>query len=210
MSSLISFPLQVTPLQAASLATLQAAFADACNFLAPIVREHQCWNRVALHHLAYRQMREHFPDLGAQMACNAIYSVCRFARLVYQHPKSPWHVQRLAWRPLPRLRFSKEAPVFFDRHTLSMRDGRLSLFTLDGRLHFSLDLSEQLQQRFCSDKLKEIVLVREAEGFALRFLFGDRVPSEGAVCADEWPEFLIIEAPESQMRPAAFSLIEAA
>ncbi len=38
------------------------------------------WNRVALHHLMYRNLRDQFPEMGSQMVCNAIYSVSRTCR----------------------------------------------------------------------------------------------------------------------------------
>jgi IS605 OrfB family transposase len=43
--------------------------------MVPYVQEHRCWNRVALHHLVYYQLREKFPALGSQMACQAIRRV---------------------------------------------------------------------------------------------------------------------------------------
>ncbi|MBP6760924.1 MAG: hypothetical protein KA131_04020, partial [Thauera sp.] len=117
MRTLLRIRLNTTPEQKDRLLALQAAFARVCNTLAPIVRESRCWNRVALHHMTYRQLREQFPEIGSQMVCNAIYSVCRASRLVYQHPKSPFNLTRLGERPLPLLRFADSCPVYFDRHT---------------------------------------------------------------------------------------------
>lgn len=152
------------------LTELQAVFAQACNLLAPLVRQHRCWNRVALHHLAYRQLRQALPQLGSQMACNAIYSVCRTARLVYQHPNSPFALARWGERPLPLLRFAPDCPVYFDRHTLSVRPQGLSLFTLDGRMRFDLSLPAQLLQAIATMRLREVVLNRSADGgFRLAF-----------------------------------------
>lgn len=188
MESVLRFPLRVSAAQAESLVALQRQFAAACNFLAPIVRANRCWNRVALHHLAYKALRERFPQLGSQMACNAIYSVCRFARLVYQHPASPWHLQKQA--TLPLLRFLPTAPVFFDRHTLSLKNDRLSLFTLDGRLHFALDTVPETLARFRVERLREIALMRQNETFVLHFRFG--TPED--LDAGELPEYLIVEA----------------
>ena len=47
MKRTASILLDVTAAQAKALAALQAAYADACNALVPIVREHRVWNRVA-------------------------------------------------------------------------------------------------------------------------------------------------------------------
>lgn len=187
----IHFP--ASEAQAQSLLRLQVVFAEACNALAPLVREHRCWNRVALHHLAYRQMREAFPGLGSQMICNAIYSVSRAARLVYQHPSSPWCIQGAAQRPLPLLRFSETAPVYFDRHTLSLRRGGVSMYTLDGRMLFEIELSPELEARFRNEKIREIILSRDVEGFFLCFTFAD---GEAAEASPVFPEYVVAISPE--------------
>src|SRR5438552_18591133 len=103
--------LNASPIEAAKLRQLQAMFAQACNALAPLVQRTKIWNRVALHHMAYKSLREQFPQMGSQMACNAIYSVSRHSRLVYQDPASPFNVARLAGKPLPRLPFNESCPV---------------------------------------------------------------------------------------------------
>ena len=173
MNSKIILRLNTSSEQLASLERLQAAFAEVCNELGPIVQENRCWNRVTLHHLAYRKLREQFPALGSQMVCNAIYSVSRAARLIFQNRTSPWSIEKRVDLPLPRLRFAPAAPVFFDRHTLSLRQGRLSMYTLDGRLRFDVSVTSGDEQRFREEKIKEIVLSRDAQGFFLAFLFGE-------------------------------------
>ncbi|NBT92621.1 MAG: hypothetical protein EBT37_08500, partial [Betaproteobacteria bacterium] len=75
MNILLRVPLNTSTEQSTRLKALQAVFAQACNALAPIVQQTKVWNRVALHHLMYRNLRERFPELGSQMVCNAIYSV---------------------------------------------------------------------------------------------------------------------------------------
>jgi IS605 OrfB family transposase len=72
--------LKVTPQQAARLSALRRAYADACNRLVPLVQAARCWNRVALHQLGYRRLRQE-TSLGAQLACNAIFSVCKAYRI---------------------------------------------------------------------------------------------------------------------------------
>lgn len=198
MKPVVRIALRPSPEQAERLARLQARFAAACNVLAPIVQQTRCWNRVALHHMTYRMLRERFPDLGSQMACNAIYSVCRAARLIYQHPKSPFNVGRVGEGRLPRLGFAQHAPVFFDRHTLSLREGRASMYTLDGRMRFDLALAPEAEQRFRTDKLKEIVMSGSGSDYALSFHFGadDAEPAvaDSGTDALAWPEYLAIDA----------------
>lgn len=215
--SSIRIPLKAAPAQLARLAALQARFAEACNALAPLVAQTRCWNRVALHHMAYKQLRERFPDLGSQMVCNTIYSVSRISRTVYQHPQSPFNVARFeAGKALPRVQFTADAPVYFDRHTLSLKDGVVSLFTLDGRMRFELEVEPAQERRFREQKLREIVLTggaaadaaagRPAPGYALTFQFGsadEAARGPGAARSrDDWPEYVLVTAdPGTSARP---------
>jgi hypothetical protein len=179
MNSSVSIRLDAQPAQFERLKALQAAFAQVCNELAPVVQRTRVWNRVALHHMTYRDLRARYPALGSQMVCNAIYSVSRTCRIVFQAPGSPFHLPRLGSKPLPLLRFSDTAPVYFDRHTLSLRGGRLSLFTLDGRMRFELALGQIQERAFHERKLLEISLMRKSEQFELHFLFAELPPDPG-------------------------------
>ena len=171
---MIRIPLTTTPEQHGRLLALQSAFAQVCNAMSPVVQQTRCWNRVALHHLVYKSLRAKFPALGSQMVCNAIYSVSRTCRLVYQHPGSPFNVTRLGAKPLPLLRFDQNSPVYFDRHTLSVKAGRLSMYTLDGRMRFELALTPDDEVKFHEMKLQEIVLSRRRDAvFELAFSFAD-------------------------------------
>lgn len=200
MNSLLRIPLHASPDQTERLEALQKGFAQVCNALAPLVQQTRVWNRVALHHLAYRQLREQFPEMGSQMVCNAIYSVSRTSRLVFQQPASPFFLGTWGDRPLPTLRFSDTCPVYFDRHTLSIKAGQLSMFTLDGRMRFQLELREQDEQAFHLRKLREVVLARRADGvFELSFLFaevGDKDDGPTLVAnatLAEIPEYVVVE-----------------
>ncbi len=199
MSKLLRITLTHTPEQFERLCVLQAEFARVCNELAPMVRDTRCWNRVALHHMAYKGLREQFPAMGSQMVCNAIYSVSRSSRLVYQHPTSPFNLARWGDKPLPLLRFLEVSPVYFDRHTLSVKDGRLSMYTLDGRMRFHLALGAEDEAAFHGSKLREIVLTREGGNtFVLSFWLGDAEASSGDgvqedAAPGEIPEYLMVE-----------------
>lgn len=211
MKITLSVVLTATPDQASRLQVLQQVFAQACNALAPVVQQTRCWNRVTLHHLKYRSLREQFPALGSQMVCNAIYSVSRAARLVFQHPDSPFLVGRRGGEPglqpvapLPMLNFLPSAPVFFDRHTLTIRSNALSLYTLDGRIHFQLALPQQQLALFAQHRLREVMLTARADGqYVLGFTLvtsedGDDAPAstlpevtgEGG---QPWPSYLIVK-----------------
>ena len=163
-----------------------------------MVQQTRCWNRVALHHLVYRPMRERFPAMGSQMVCNAVYSVSRAARAVLQHPASPWNVQRHPDRPLPLLRFADSAPVYFDRHTLSLRDGVLSMFTLDGRIRFEVRLDPADERRFHDERLLEVVLAADNSGYALTFHFAGAsggAAERPAAAGEERPEYVLVVPP---------------
>ena len=197
MNSQVRIRLNTTPEQSARLIALQTAFAEVCNALVPMVRETRVWNRVALHHMAYRGLRERFPALGSQMVCNAIYSVSRSCRLVFQTPGSPFHLSRIGDRPLPLMRFLETSPVYFDRHTLSLKAGQVSMYTLDGRMRFELALQVADAEAFHHRKLYEILLQREPVGHFLSFRFGDAAGAENLVLAenipDPLPEYVLIE-----------------
>jgi putative transposase len=146
-----SIRLNVDPEQAAALMALQAAYADACNRLVPTVIRHRCWNRVALHHLAYARLRKETP-LGAQMVCNAIFSVCK----AYKAQKELGRIRKDA--PVPAVHFNR-ASVHFDKRTYSIHGERLSLYTLSGRITVTLVTGEHQRRIMASGKAKEAELV---------------------------------------------------
>ena len=198
MNHILRVPLNTSDEQSSRLLALQVAFAQVCNALSPVVQQTRVWNRVALHHLMYHGLRERFPEVGSQMVCNAIYSVSRTSRLVFQHPNSPLHLSKLEGKPLPLLRFADNCPVYFDRHTLSVKAGQLSMYTLDGRMRFALALSPEDEANFNQKKLREIVLSRRQDAlFELSFLFSDTLDSEASVpdeaAGAELPQYVMVE-----------------
>jgi hypothetical protein len=197
MNSFIRVPLNTTPEQFQRLLALQTAFAQVCNALAPEVQRTRVWNRVALHHLFYRGLREKFPALGSQMVCNAIYAVSRTSRLVFQTPASPFSLVKLGAKPLPLLQFANSCPVYFDRHTLSIKGSQLSLFTLGGRMHFELTLPSVQLLLFKVAKLREISLKRRTDGiFELMFWLELNAEQANLAQQEQKTEFLE-EAPAS-------------
>jgi hypothetical protein len=204
MNLTVQIPLVTSAEQHARLVALQAAFAQVCNALAPMVSQTRVWNRVALHHMAYKRLREQFPALGSQMVCNAIYAVSRISRSVYQHPSSPFNHAHVGPGLLPQLRFADSMPVYFDRHTLSLKAGTLSMFTLDGRMRFQLALGEHEEMAFHQRKLLEVVLSRNPQGvFGLRFQFAaadqpdppemESIQVPGTAVTGGIPEYVVVE-----------------
>jgi hypothetical protein len=142
--------------------------------------------------------------MGSQMVCNAIYSVSRTCRQVLQHPDSPWAIQRRPNAPLPLLQFKPGAPVYFDRHTISLKKDQLSMYTLDGRMHFQLGLRPRDEERFLQEKLREVVLSRTPQGFRLSFLFSPTTgeEQEKAETVNEMPEYVLVLPPSPPAAPA--------
>lgn len=207
MNFFLKVPLNTSAEQTARLHDLQKAFAEVCNALAPIVQQTRCWNRVTLHHLTYKGLRDRFPKIGSQMVCNAIYSVSRTSRLVFQLPGSPFNISKNPGKPLPLLKFLPSSPVYFDRHTLSLKDGQLSMYTLDGRMRFQLDLKPEDQLRFHQEKLREIVLSNTAHGYQLAFWFSSTNEMEESVenAAEnkvDFPEYLLVLPHEAAVHPS--------
>jgi len=180
MNTRLQIRLQTTPEQERQLQALQALFVQACNGLAAQAQASGVWSRIGLHQLAYHTLRSRYPELGAQMACNVIYSVSRAARLLFQHPASPWHGRQRSPAGVPRLRFGPAAPVYFDRHTLNVRDGHASMYSLDGRLRFNLPLAPADEFRLRHGGIREIALHRDAQGLRLDFMFAPAVAGEPA------------------------------
>lgn len=196
MNHQIIVQLRANEVQLLAMERLQTRFSQACSQIGTVVSETRCWNRVALHHLLYHKLRIEFPDLGSQMVCNAIYSASRAARLIFQNPASPWSIERGKRGKLPKLQFAAGAPVYFDRHTLSLRKGGVSMFTLDGRMKFDFELSASDERVFREEKLREIVLLRSTQGFALRFSFSTESVPRGV--AEEIPDYLVVSDLEVQ------------
>ncbi len=162
---IIHCPLRLNAAQAQFLQQLQHRFAQACNVVADIAQQKHVTARVALHHLAYETIRTQFPDLGAQLACNAIYAVARG----YKQAQKVKVALGLTGDALPILRFSNTAPVFFDRHTLTLKPNALSLYTLEGRLQFQLDVSDEIIETLRAGQVKEAILQGDGTRYQLSF-----------------------------------------
>lgn len=150
---------------AEKISKLQQVFSDACNEISEVAAANKCWGRAALHHLSYHKMREQYSTLGSQMLCNAIYAVTRAYRIVRE--KQPQHFN--SQNENLKVAFTPSSPVFFDKNTLSLSMKKLSLFTMDGRLIFNVDIKDDIQRRFMSGKLKEITLKSDGENYSLSF-----------------------------------------
>jgi IS605 OrfB family transposase len=143
--------LNVTTDQAQRLSALRGAYTEACNRLVPLVQKERCWNRVALHQLGYRRLRQE-TALGAQMVCNAIFSVCK----AYRSQCALGRVR--ADRAIPGLCFDR-ASVHFDHRTYTIKGELLSLNTLQGRILVAMALGDHQRRLLESDQVR----AKEAE-----------------------------------------------
>jgi IS605 OrfB family transposase len=136
MKRTISIKLATSPDQDRRLILLQREFARACNVLVPFAVDNACKNRVALHHLGYYNVREVVPDLGSQMACNAVAAVAQsYKSLIANNPK----FKKTVW---PLIKFRVTNSVHFDKRTYSIKGNAISLFTTQGRIIVPLQLGE--------------------------------------------------------------------
>jgi IS605 OrfB family transposase len=149
MKRTVSLKLAPTAEQAALLSALQTEFASACNAVVPFARDHRCWNRVALHHLAYYKVRE-APPLGSQMICNAIKAVADSYKGLKLRKADE----------VPTVVFKPAGAVHFDARTYTLRDTTLSLYTLAGRIHLRMQTGEFQSAYLARSKPKEAQLVR--------------------------------------------------
>src|SRR5256884_668282 len=146
--------LKVSPEQAAKLSALRTAYAEACNQLVPLVQAARCWNRVALHQLGYRALRQQ-TSLGATVACNAYFSVCKAYRSQAALGRLPQAT------PVPPLSFERTS-VHFDHRTYTLKGEAVSLNTLQGRMRVPLILGGYQRQLLASGLPKEAELVFRA------------------------------------------------
>ncbi len=151
----LSIPLKLDEPGLKRLSALQARFAQACQATYKVAADHNCFSRVALHHLAYKSVREAFTDLGAQLVSNAIYVVSAAAKGGSDNLK-------------PEL-FGRAMPVVLDRRTVSLTNGQLSIFTLEGRLKIQIRINPKLEQTIRNSTLKEALLERRDARFFLTF-----------------------------------------
>lgn len=148
MKRTIAIKLSLSESQLQAFEELQEKFSAACNYVGQIAFEKKERNRVKLHHLAYYLVREKFPELGAQMSCNAIAKVSQALR-VLKKPKE--------------ILFRKGCSVHFDKRTYSLKGESLSLFTLQKRASLQLDISS-FHKRFLEQGVtREAELVRKGK-----------------------------------------------
>jgi hypothetical protein len=171
MKNRLTLRLSVTPEQGLLLGELQRLFAEVCNVISDMAVESRCFNRVALHHLSYAHIRKAYPQLGSQMVCNAIYAVAKVTKMLFLNKGSPVYKRVKESGDYPRCQFQKNSPVFFDKNTLSIKDSRLCLYTMVGRLVINAQLAPEVVKRISGERVSELILKSNPDGFSLLFIF---------------------------------------
>ena len=118
MKRTVAMKLKVPEEELKALIELQTIFSQACNFVADIASSAKEFNRVKLHHLSYYLLKQHYPQLGAQMSCNAIAKVSQ----AFQASKGRRKVT-----------FKEGISVHFDKRTYSLKNNILSARKFAGR-----------------------------------------------------------------------------
>jgi IS605 OrfB family transposase len=150
MKRTISIKLKVSSKQNQMLLQLQDTFSKACNFVAEASIEHKEHNRIKLHHVCYHKIRDFFPKLGSQMACNAIAKVAQGMK---------------ALKGKQKMHFKKMASVHFDKRTYSLKNNVLSLFTMQGRIQLCLEISKFHGSYLSQGSIREAELIKKDKGW---------------------------------------------
>ncbi|WP_206603784.1 hypothetical protein [Bifidobacterium callitrichidarum] len=124
--------LQPSPEQASLLTRTCEAYLHACDLVSRTARKHRTLKQKELNQLTYRENRSRY-GLGAQMAQSAIIRVISNYRTIRENQGSPWNT-----RHAPRYT-SAGYDLVWNRDYSLLKDGRLSLNTLQGRIKLPVD-----------------------------------------------------------------------
>lgn len=123
--------IEATPDQAQALSDTCAAYLDCCNMVSRVVWEHKVLGQKALHQLVYRRLRDEY-RVKSQMAQSSIIRVIGNYRTIKEMHGSPWAASRPEYR-------SSGYDLVWNRDYSILKDGRLSINTLDGRIKLPVD-----------------------------------------------------------------------
>ena len=115
-------------MQAAALLSTRALYAEACNAAVSIAHRDKVFGKVALHHVAYHEIRAAVP-LGSQLVCRATGAVADAYKTLRANGGKTTKV----------LRFSPGS-VHYDARTMRIVGESVSLYTVDGRVDLSMVL----------------------------------------------------------------------
>ena len=125
--------IEATPDQAQALSDTCAAYLDCCNMVSRVAWEHKTLGQKALHQLVYRRLRDEY-RVKSQMAQSSIIRVIGNYRTIKEMHGSPWAASRPEYR-------SSGYDLAWNRDYSVLKDGRLSVNTLNGRIKLPVDWS---------------------------------------------------------------------
>lgn len=109
------------------------AFLKGCNTVSDVAYQQRSINQKKLNKLTYHVIREQY-HLGAQMAQSAINRVIGNYRTIKELHGSPWHGKHPHYHTMGY-------DLVYNRDYSVLKDGRVSINTLQGRIKFSVDWS---------------------------------------------------------------------
>lgn len=133
MLSTLTYAVRVdaSPDQSRVLSDTCAAYLDCCNMVSETAWEHKTLSQKTLHQLVYRKLRDEY-HVGAQMACSSMNRVIGNYRTIKEMHGSPWATSQ------PEYRSSGYDLVWNNDYSI-LKDGRLSINTLNGRIKIPVD-----------------------------------------------------------------------
>ena len=133
MLSTLTYAVRVdaSPDQSQTLSDTCAAYLGCCNMVSETAWEHRTISQKVLHQLVYRRIRDEY-HVGAQMAQSSIIRVIGNYRTIKTMHGSPWAASRPEYR-------SSGYDLLWNRDYSILKDGRLSINTLNGRIKLPVD-----------------------------------------------------------------------
>lgn len=133
MLSTLTYAVRVdaSPDQAQALSDTCDAYLDCCNMVSKVAWEHKVLGQKALHQLVYRRLRDEY-QVKAQMAQSSIIRVIGNYRTIKAMHGSPWATSQPEYH-------SAGYDLVWNRDYSILKDGRLSVSTLGGRIKLPVD-----------------------------------------------------------------------
>ena len=133
MLSTLTYAVRIdtSPDQSQVLSDTCAAYLNCCNMVSKTAWEHKTLSQKTLHQLVYRRLRDEY-HVGAQMACSSMNRVIGNYRTIKDMHGSPWATSRPEYH-------SAGYDLVWNRDYSILKDGQLSINTIDGRIKASVD-----------------------------------------------------------------------
>lgn len=129
---------ETAPDQSKTLSDTCSAYLDCCNMVSKTVWEHRTLSQKTLNRLVYRRLRDEY-RVGAQMAQSSIIRVIGNYRTIKAMHGSPWTTSQPKYH-------SPGYDLVWNRDYSILKDGRLSVSTIDGRIKVPVDWTHVPQQ----------------------------------------------------------------